>query len=90
MADSRINLGGFFKTGYKIGIPFLFFGIATLLLVSAGEALHFFPALAFLNVPAGERLGLQFALLGAAAVLYAAGTFLACRLAQRRFERIDL
>ena len=90
LAFNVLFVGGFFKTGYKIGMPFLFFGIVTLLLVSAGEALHFFPSLAFLNVPAGERLGLQFALLGAAAVLYAAGTFLACRLAQRRFERIDL
>lgn len=90
LAFNVLFVGGFFKTGYKIGMPFLFFGIVTLLLVGAGEALHFFPSLAFLNVPAGERLGLQFALLGAAAVLYAAGTFLACRLAQRRFERIDL
>ena len=90
LAFNVLFVGGFFKTGYKIGMPFLFFGIVTLLLVSAGEALHFFPSLAFLNVPAGARLGLQFALLGAAAVLYAAGTFLACRLAQRRFERIDL
>lgn len=90
LAFNVLFVGGFFKTGYKIGLPFLSFGLATLLLVGVGEALHFVPALAFLNAPAGERLGLQFALLGAAAVLYAAGTFVACRLAQRRFERIDL
>ncbi len=83
-------LGGFFRTAYKIGIPFLCFGIATLLLIAVGESLHFFPGLAFFNVPAGERVGLQFALLGIAAVIYAAATFASCRVSMARFERIDL
>ena len=83
-------LGGFFATGYKLGMPFLRFGIATLALIAVGESLHFFPGLAFFNAPAGERLGLQLALLGAAAVVYALGSFLSCRACMARFERIDL
>ena len=80
----------FFRTAYKLGIPFLCFGIATLVLIFIGEALHFIPGLEFLNAPGGARLGLQFALLGAAAVVYALGTFLSCRVCMARFEKIDL
>ena len=40
--------------------------------------------------PAGERLGLQFALLGIAAVVYALATVLSCRASMARFEKIDL
>ena len=83
-------LGGFFRTAYKLGMPFLCYGIATLLLIAVGEALHFFPGLGFLNVPAGERLGLQFVLLGIAAVIYAAATYASCRVSMARFEKIDL
>ena len=83
-------IGGFFRTGYKFGMPFLSFGIVTLLLIFIGEALHFLPGLGFLNNPAGERLGLQFALLAAAAVIYALATFLSCRASMARFEKIDL
>ena len=83
-------LGGFFRTAYKFGMPFLSFGIATLLLIAVGEALHFFPGLGFFNNPAGERLGLQFTLLGIAAVVYAAATIASCRVSMARFEKIDL
>ena len=83
-------LGGFFRTAYKFGMPFLSFGVAALLLMFIGEALHFFPGLHFFNTPGGERLGLQFAILAAAAVLFALATFLSCRASMARFEQIDL
>ena len=83
-------VGGFFHTAYKFGMPFLTFCIVTLLLIIIGEALHFIPGLGFLNATAGERLGLQLALLAAAAVIYALGTVLSCRAGMARFEKIDL
>lgn len=89
-AFNVLFIGGFFRTAWKIGFPFLWFGVATLLLIFIGEALHFFPGLKFLNVPSGERLGLQFALLAAAAVIYALGTLLSCRACMAKFEKIDL
>ncbi len=89
-AFNVLFIGGFFRTAYKLGMPFLAFGIATLLLIAVGEALHFFPGLAFFNTPYGERLGLQFAILAAAAIVYALGTFLSCRVCKARFEKIDL
>ena len=89
-AFNWLFVGGFFRTAYKIGIPFLSFGIATLLLVALAETLPHLPGLTFLHNPAGERLGLQCALLAAAALLYAVVTSLSCRTAVRRFEGIDL
>ena len=83
-------VGGFFRTAYKLGMPFLTFGIVTLVLIFIGEALHFFPGLGFLNKTSGERLGLQFILLAIAAVIYALGTALSCRASMARFEKIDL
>ena len=89
-AFNVLFVGGFFRTAYKIGVPFLTFGIATFLLVGVGEALHFLPGMSFLNVPSGERLSLQFAVLAVALVVYAAATVISCRVSERRFERIDL
>ena len=89
-AFNTLFVGGFFKTGYKIGMPFLAFGVAALVLIALAETLPHLPGLTFLHDPAGERLGLQFAVLSVSAVLYAALTLLACRKAQRRFEMIDL
>ena len=83
-------IGGFFRTAYKIGIPFLTFGIAVLVTVGIAETLHHLPGLGFLNAPAGERLGLQLGLLAAAAAICAALTVTACRRAEKRFEKIDL
>ena len=89
-AFNLLFIGGYFKTGYKFGMPFLWFGVAAFALIGIAETLHHMPGLGFLNTPAGERLGLQFAALAAAAVLYAAVTFLACKRAETRFEKIDL
>ena len=89
-AFNILFIGGFFRTGYRIGIPFLAFGIACLILVTAAEILPHLPGLAFFHNPSGERMGLQFGVLAVAAIVYGLLTFLACRTAETRFERIDL
>ena len=89
-AFNVLFVGGFFKTAYKIGVPFLSFGIVTLLLVFIGEAIHFVPGWEVFNTPSGAKLPLQFAFLAAALVIYLAATFLSCRASMRRFEKLDL
>ncbi len=89
-AFNRLFVGGFFKTAYKIGLPFLAFVVAALVLITLGEAMHHVPGLAFFNVPSGERLGLQLAITAVAAVLYAAVTGLSYAKAAKRFDEIDL
>ena len=89
-AFNLLFVGGYFRSAYKLGIPFLYFGVAAALLVFVGEALHFLPGMAWLNTPAGERLGIQFAVLIAAAAVYFIVTLASCRASKRNFERIDL
>ena len=89
-AFNILFVGGFFRSGYKTGIPFLAFGIASLLIIGLAETIPHLPGLAFLRNPAGERLGIQFVILIGTAVFYTLATLLACRKAQARFEKIDL
>ena len=83
-----IFLGGFFRTGYKFGKPFVFFIIAAMLVVMIAEILHHIPGLEFLN--GNNALGVQAAILAAGLVIYAAATLLSCRRSERIFEALDL
>lgn len=85
-----IFLGGFYRTAYYYGKPFVLFCIAAFAVVGLGETLHHIPGLTWLNDCAGAGVGLQAALLLAAAVLYAAGTVLSMKRSEERFEKLDL
>lgn len=85
-----IFLGGFFRTAYKVGVPFIIFIVVSMLTIGALEALHFFPGLSFLNTTTGERLPLQFGILAGAVVIFALGTWLSEKASEKRFEAIDL
>lgn len=87
---NTVFLAGFFKTAWKIGVPFLVFGALAFVVIVAAEALHHIPALSFLNATYGERPGIQFAALAVAALIYAASFALSCKRSISRFERIDL
>ena len=89
-AFNVIFAGGFFRTAYKTGIPFLSFGISVFLLVTAAEVLPHLPGLEFLHSPSGEKPAVQFTALAVCAAVYCAGTAAACVKSQRRFEKIDL
>lgn len=87
---NSIFLGGFFKTAYRFGKPFVFFLIYMVLLVFVAEALHHIPPLAALNAFGFEHLGLQLATLSFGLAVFTLVTLLSLRLSIRRFERIDL
>ena len=89
-AFNVLFLGLFFRTGWKIGVPFLIFVAASMLIVFAGEALHFFPGMAWLNAPHGEKLAVQFIILGVSALVYCGATALSLSRSKKRFEAIDL
>lgn len=44
-----VFLGRFFRTAYKLGKPFLLYGIAGFLVIALAEALHHFPRMESLN-----------------------------------------
>ena len=85
-----IFLGGFFKTAYQIGKPFITYIIAAFLAISAAEAVHHFPGMAVLNAFGFDHIWLQMLLLLGGAVLYSLMTLLSYRKACANFEEIDL
>ena len=85
-----ILVGGFFRTGYKLGKPFVIYAIVAFVVVVVAEALHHFPGLGALNAFGFEHFGLQAALLIVGILAYALMTWLAYRKACADFEKIDL
>ena len=85
-----IFLCGFFKTAYKFGLPFILFIIFSFFLITAAEALHFIPGLAYLNATDTIRDTNLWIMLAAAFAVYALGTSISCKVAMKRFERVDM
>lgn len=85
-----IFLGGFFRTAYNMGKPFIIYIIAVFLVITLFEALHHIPGLEALNAFGFEHIGLQLVLLIAGFTAFAVMTLLSFRSACARFERIDL
>ena len=87
---NTVFLGGFFKTAYKFGRPFVTFIILAMLLVVLAEILHHLPGLSFLGAVSGRALTRQLPVLIAGAAIYIVGTIASLKASQKRFERIDL
>ena len=85
-----IFVGGFFKTAYRIGKPFIFFCVLSLVLIGVAETLHHIPGPDRLYVLGFENLAGQIVFLFAGILLFTGGTALAVRISQKRFEKIDL
>ena len=87
---NTLFLGGFFKTAYKFGRPFVIFIIVCFLCITLIEVLPHLPGLGFLAATSGPDFRKQLWVLALCALIFAAGTFLSLRRAQRHFEEIDL
>lgn len=85
-----IFVGGFFRTAYKLGKPFVTYIIASFLAIVVFESLHHIPGLGRVNAFGTEDIGLTAIGLACGAVLYVLMTLLSCKKACRDFERIDL
>ena len=85
-----IFLGGFFKTAYNLGKPFITYIIVCFILIFAFEALHHIPGLGMLNAFGTDSIGLQGVTLVCGFFAYVVLTYLSYRSACRNFERIDL
>ncbi len=85
-----IFVGGFFKTAYKIGKPFVIYIVAAFLTIGAAETLHHVPGLEALNAFGFDHLVFQLSLLLLGALLFIGMTVYACRQACADFEKIDL
>ena len=87
---NRFFVGGFFKTAYKLGKPFLVYMIACFLCIGIFEALHHIPNLEVLNAFGTDELPLQMTLLAAGIASWLLMTVLSYRRACTHFEKLDL
>jgi len=85
-----VFLGGFFKTAYYFGKPFVTFLIVFFLTVGVGEALHHIPGLEAVNAFGFTEMPLQLAFLAGGALCFVIFTALSQAGAIRHFEKIDL
>ena len=83
-------LCGFFKTAYKFGASFILFIVVSFIVVIIGEVLHHIPALEFLNCTDTLCDKRMWIILAAGIVFYGLVTFVSCRVAMKRFERVDM
>ncbi len=83
-------VGGFFKTAYKYGKPFLFFSIALFVLIVIAETLHHIPGLAFLNkTDAMGDVGMWLFFV-VTLLVYIFVTAMSCKTSMKRFEAVDM
>lgn len=85
-----VFIGGFFRTAYNLGRPFVTFILVCFGVIIVAEALHYLPGLGWLNMPGFESLVPQLIIMIAGAVFYTVVTLISCRNSQRRFEKIDM
>lgn len=85
-----IFLGGFFKTAYVLGKPFIIYIVVAFLTITVFEAAHHIPGLEIVNAFGVEHIGVQIALLFGGVIVFFAMTLLSHRAACRNFEKIDL
>lgn len=85
-----IFVGGFYKTAYKAGRPFVIYMIAAFVVITVFEALHHIKGLEFLNAFGTDSIGIHLILLLAGVVLWIMMTVLSCRRACMDFEKIDI
>ncbi len=83
-------VGGFFKTAYKYGQPFLLFSVVSFLFIMLAETLHHIPGLEFLNNTHAMGDGRQWMIFGIAIIMYFSASFLSCRISVKRFEAVDM
>jgi hypothetical protein len=80
-----------YKTAYKLGVPFGVAGGVVLVYIFVAEIpIHAVPVVKETFDVVGQHVGAQLAVAGVGAVIFAALSYLAYRIAAARFERVDL
>ena len=90
MCFNLVFIGGFFKTAYNFGRPFVVFVIVTFLIIGVAESLHYIPGLKWMNTLDFSNINKQIPVLVIAALVYVLITVISCKISQKRFERIDM
>ena len=86
---NRIFVGGFFKTAYYTGKPFIYFSILSFLVILVAEILHHIPGLFSLNSQS-EGIKEQAIVLIIGIAAYSIATYSAIKDSLRSFEKLDI
>ena len=85
-----IFIGGFFKTAYRYGKPFVLFITANFAIIAIAETLHHLPGMNWLNNLNFDSAVCQLPLLVCAVVIYVISTVISCKKSKALFEKLDL
>ena len=85
-----VFVGGFFKTAYKQGKPFVIYMIMIFPLIFIVEALHHIKGLEALNAFGTDHIGLQIIMFIAGLAVFAVFTLLSYKRSCLNFDKIDL
>lgn len=87
---NAIFVGGFFKTAYNQGKPFVIYIFVAFFFMLVAEVLHHIPGLEVLNAFAFDHIALQMVLLLLGVLAFAVLTYMSYKKACENFEIIDL
>ena len=87
---NSVFVGGFYKTAFYFGKPFVLHTIVAFVIIFIAEALHHVPGLEAVNAFGFDHIGLQLAFLLAGAAAFVLLTVLSMKRSERNFEKIDL
>lgn len=85
-----IFVAGFFKTGYKMGKPFIIFIVVSFLMITFAEAVHFMPGTEALNAFGTDYFTIQLISLIILLAISIAITYCSYIISVRRFEKVDI
>jgi len=85
-----VFLGGFFKTAYGIGKPFILFIVANFIIITVAEVVHHIPGFQWMNALGFCFLTRQVVILVVAICIYVVLTVMSCKKSCMIFQKIDL
>lgn len=87
---NMIFVGGFFRTGYKTGKPFLIYMVVAFIVIAIFEAIHHVPGFEVFNAFGTDNVIIQIVMLIVGLLLWLFMTMLSLGKACKDFEKIDL
>lgn len=87
---NSVFIGGFFRTAYYFGKPFIAYCVISLIVIGIAETLRHLPGMAVLNSFGFEHMLPQSTVLCIGLLAFAALTTLSLKKSARTFEKIDL
>ncbi len=87
-AFDRVFMSQFYRTGRKLGVPFLLFSMVSVVMIFVSEILPHIPGMEWMND--GFSGGKPLYMFLISCIIYGIVSFCSCRLSCRRFEKAEI